>query len=534
MSFEPVAGSSIFLDVPRTHSAYHHIHHLARYSALTGFADGTFRPSDETTVVYFLGMIIRLAGIYLPGGTWSVRAENYYQFARGNNILPEGVGRNDPLTREVAFIITYRFLSQGHITAWNRVQDGERDTSVNLLMFPDVVRGEGMLVYGAEINALIVLLQHGIISGGSNNRLRPQENITRAEAAKMLSRAVTPSTDIPLMDRINPYIPSFELRTTTIEGRLFVPTVGRTYRRTTNEYGNFTFRFIAPTTGFYSFTITNNCAALVYSVYLGATPEFTPLFFTPERPPGQPTSTQVRHVLSNGQDVVVSVAGAATQDFEITVEEVFITWPIPARHFVARSVFGIRSGSLHEGTDISAPLGTPVHAMMAGEVIESAFYARAGETLGIEHGNNYRTRYLHLARGSYMVFLGDNVIAGELIAFSGNTGNTDGVGHLHFEIRRPPDHAPINPLDRYYWSDHTQGRRNGNNNPFFILLDSYGNRIRVEADTPFAAGRPILGRPIDEHGNFIRVYDARHVVNEEFCSPQFWSIFPQHTCICLR
>jgi len=66
-----------------------------------------------------------------------------------------------------------------------------------------------------------------------------------------------------------------------------------------------------------------------------------------------------------------------------------------------------------------------------------------GNTIEIDHGNGYRTRYLHLKYKSLTVKVGGKVKAGQVIAVMGTTGYSTGV-HLHFEVRKNGD--PIDPM----------------------------------------------------------------------------------------
>ena len=56
-----------------------------------------------------------------------------------------------------------------------------------------------------------------------------------------------------------------------------------------------------------------------------------------------------------------------------------------------------------------------------------------GNMVKIDHGNGYYTRYLHLAYGSVLVNVGDDVKKDAKIGYMGNTGYSFG-GHLHFEV----------------------------------------------------------------------------------------------------
>jgi murein DD-endopeptidase MepM/ murein hydrolase activator NlpD len=88
----------------------------------------------------------------------------------------------------------------------------------------------------------------------------------------------------------------------------------------------------------------------------------------------------------------------------------------------------------HSGVDISAVMGTSVHAAADG-VVEYA--ASSGDGYGrmviIDHGNGLQTRYAHLSR--FAVVPGQEIRRGEILGYSGNTGRVTSP-HLHFEVRQ--------------------------------------------------------------------------------------------------
>ena len=91
--------------------------------------------------------------------------------------------------------------------------------------------------------------------------------------------------------------------------------------------------------------------------------------------------------------------------------------------------------------DIAMPEGTPIIAARAGVVIkiESSQSGRgthpSGNFVRILHPDGTMGVYLHLMRGSVVVGEGRRVAQGELLARSGNTGNSSGP-HLHFVVQR--------------------------------------------------------------------------------------------------
>ncbi|MDI6600215.1 MAG: peptidoglycan DD-metalloendopeptidase family protein [Thermoanaerobacteraceae bacterium] len=109
---------------------------------------------------------------------------------------------------------------------------------------------------------------------------------------------------------------------------------------------------------------------------------------------------------------------------------------------VLTSRFGQRWGREHTGVDLAVPIGTEVRASDGGKVIFTGRSGGYGILVKIDHGNGYVTYYGHLSK--ILVDKGDRVAKGDVIALSGNTGNTTGP-HLHFEVRK--NGVPQNPLN---------------------------------------------------------------------------------------
>ncbi|NDJ18626.1 M23 family metallopeptidase [Myxacorys almedinensis] len=89
---------------------------------------------------------------------------------------------------------------------------------------------------------------------------------------------------------------------------------------------------------------------------------------------------------------------------------------------------------IHTGTDLGAPMGTPVLAALAGRVIMSGWMGGYGVAIGLEHTDGtQQTLYAHLSE--VFVKPGDIVPQGTAIGRVGSTGNSTGP-HLHFEFRQ--------------------------------------------------------------------------------------------------
>jgi Peptidase family M23 len=104
------------------------------------------------------------------------------------------------------------------------------------------------------------------------------------------------------------------------------------------------------------------------------------------------------------------------------------------------SAFGWRMHPLtgdsrfHAGTDLAAPMGTPVLAAYAGQVAIADFLGGYGLTVTLDHNKGtQQTLYGHLSE--LFVKPGEAVKQGDVIGLSGSTGNSTGP-HLHFEFRQ--------------------------------------------------------------------------------------------------
>jgi murein DD-endopeptidase MepM/ murein hydrolase activator NlpD len=101
---------------------------------------------------------------------------------------------------------------------------------------------------------------------------------------------------------------------------------------------------------------------------------------------------------------------------------------------------------MHTGIDFGVGCGTPVYASAAGTVTVGGWTTGGGGwTVMISHGviqgNSMTTVYYH--NSSVVVSPGQRVSQGQLIAYSGNTGNSTGC-HAHFETWL--NGSPVNPL----------------------------------------------------------------------------------------
>jgi hypothetical protein len=127
--------------------------------------------------------------------------------------------------------------------------------------------------------------------------------------------------------------------------------------------------------------------------------------------------------------------------------------PMRAGTYQISSPFGNRGGGMHWGTDFAATDGTNIYAAQAGTVVHIGKADGFGQWIVIDHpeeAGSGTTVYGHmwdaLATGLRQ---GDQVSAGQHIAFVGNNGESSG-SHVHFEVH-PTVWQPRTQLDPMPW-----------------------------------------------------------------------------------
>jgi murein DD-endopeptidase MepM/ murein hydrolase activator NlpD len=100
---------------------------------------------------------------------------------------------------------------------------------------------------------------------------------------------------------------------------------------------------------------------------------------------------------------------------------------------------GARWSSLHTGQDFAVANGSRVVAVADGVVTDTGYAGAFGYRIVLTHPDGSQTWYCHL---SYIRVKSGPVKAGQLIAYSGDTGNSTGP-HLHFEYHPPGTADPM-------------------------------------------------------------------------------------------
>lgn len=114
-------------------------------------------------------------------------------------------------------------------------------------------------------------------------------------------------------------------------------------------------------------------------------------------------------------------------------------WPLPPPF----SRFGVPRGTkTHNGTDWAAPLGTPLHAMSSGVVVDVRRPPDDSGNALIVDSDDGRTQWSFSHMQSLERGIGSRVSEGEVIGRIGMTGHTTGP-HVHVRVGR--DGRTIDP-----------------------------------------------------------------------------------------
>ncbi len=101
------------------------------------------------------------------------------------------------------------------------------------------------------------------------------------------------------------------------------------------------------------------------------------------------------------------------------------------------SGFGVRFDpftgrpAFHSGLDFVGGFGSPIYSTAPGVVSFTGVRSGYGNTIEIDHGAGFKTRYAHLS--AIGVSVGQKVAVGQRIGALGNTGRSTGP-HLHYEV----------------------------------------------------------------------------------------------------
>ena len=143
---------------------------------------------------------------------------------------------------------------------------------------------------------------------------------------------------------------------------------------------------------------------------------------------------QIRLVVALRSEFMNQAYGAVSSVVNPTAETPSI-WPVAgpiSSYYGYRTSPGGIGSTFHEGVDIAGDYGTPISATAAGTVTQAGWVGGYGYLVEVKHADGIVTRYGH--NSAVLVYEGQHVDQGSMIALMGSTGNSTGP-HCHYEVR---------------------------------------------------------------------------------------------------
>lgn len=143
---------------------------------------------------------------------------------------------------------------------------------------------------------------------------------------------------------------------------------------------------------------------------------------------------QIRLVVALRSEFMNQAYGTVSSVLNPTAETPNI-WPVAgsiSSYYGYRTSPGGIGSTFHEGVDIAGDYGTPISATAAGTVTQAGWVGGYGYLVEVKHADGIVTRYGH--NSAVLVYEGQHVDQGSMIALMGSTGNSTGP-HCHYEVR---------------------------------------------------------------------------------------------------
>ncbi len=159
-------------------------------------------------------------------------------------------------------------------------------------------------------------------------------------------------------------------------------------------------------------------------------------------PTGSHLNNKVATKVAYKSAVVFNNSSKKEREEKLPVTDKAVYWyhpPLKGKLHIAskfgkrRNPFGKKKSEHHNGLDLSARAGSPIYAMLPGEVAHIGYDLSSGNYIKLRHGN-FTVNYCHLIRKPNIP-IGSKVFPGQPVAHVGSTGRSTGP-HLHITLKR--------------------------------------------------------------------------------------------------
>lgn len=169
-----------FTDVEKGSWYYDNVTEMTDSGYLSGYEDGSFRPSGIITKAELVSVVGRVSGLKASSAQNSHWAGGMLQTALNNGLYdwdeipPTGETYDEPITRQLAIKVVMKAFLPDKTGDYNQVSGAVRDFAQ---------------LDGRYYDAVIAAYTNGVVCGDDNGNLNPKSSITRAEACAIIMRA---------------------------------------------------------------------------------------------------------------------------------------------------------------------------------------------------------------------------------------------------------------------------------------------------------------------------------------------------------
>ena len=175
------SNNGIFKDTSTDAWYYEYLTDLVNKGIISGYEDGNFYPDKQVTREEFLKMLIVATNVELTDKVIEysdVSANDWfapYVYTAYTNGIAKGIGENEfgagmPISRQDMSVMIYNITEPGF------------ELSDDVGAFKDHI---SISLYA--INAVYAMKKIGVVNGYENGEFKPNGNLTRAEAVKIIS-----------------------------------------------------------------------------------------------------------------------------------------------------------------------------------------------------------------------------------------------------------------------------------------------------------------------------------------------------------
>ena len=182
-----------YSDVKENDWFYENVTEMSGSGYLSGYEDGTFRPSESITKAELVSVVCRVKGIQPESGGNGHWADGMLHAALSAGIFdwdeipPTGETYDEPITRQLAVKIVMNTFLKDKRGDYNQVASAVKDFSE---------------LDGRYYDSVIAAYSSGVVFGDDKGNLNPKSSLTRAEACAIIMRAAK------MQGGLEPFIPA--------------------------------------------------------------------------------------------------------------------------------------------------------------------------------------------------------------------------------------------------------------------------------------------------------------------------------------